>query len=117
MLDFLKKLLNPGMSTSGKFKLDFTDFIKLSRTGLFVGAGATITYILANIGGVDFDGPNTETGINAIMIMVFTMGFEAIQKYLASHQEEKLAVVAELKKDLKEDSAKFAEEIKELKTK
>lgn len=117
MFDFFKKFLNPGLSTSGKFKIDLTDVIKLTKTGMFVGASAGIAYVIANMAGVDFDGQDNDSGINGIMIVIFTVGFEALQKYLTSFKEEKKVILDELEKDLKEDPVKFSEEIKELKSK
>lgn len=88
VLDKLKSLFT-GKSTSPGLKLDLTDFKKLLRTGVFVGGAAGVTYILANIGAVDFDGKDSETGINAIIVTVLTIVFEGVARFFRDNTEEK----------------------------
>lgn len=89
MLDKLKSILNAGKSTSGQFKLDLTDFKKLCRTGLFVGASASLVYIMGNLHLVDFDGKDQDTGVNLILVSILTFVLDGVNRYVKNNTEEK----------------------------
>lgn len=89
MLDKLKSILNSGTSTSPQFKLDLTDFKKVCRTGLFVGASAGVVYIMSNLNVIDFDGKDQDTGINLIIVTILSFVLDGVNRYIKSNTEEK----------------------------
>lgn len=71
----LKKILDliKSQSTSGAWKLNLVDFVKTCRVGLFVGAGATITYVIEHAGDYDLGSmePLVIMGLTALAELVF----------------------------------------------
>lgn len=89
MLDKFKSIFNSGKSTSPQFKLDLTDLKKVCRTGLFVGASATLVYIIGNLHLVDFDGKDQDTGVNLIIVSVLTFVLDAVNRYVKNNTDDK----------------------------
>lgn len=88
MKGVFSRLLNPGKSCSGKFRLDFTDFLKLCRTGGMVGVSAALVYIMTNVGGVDFDGKENDTGVNVLIMAAITFTLDMINRCLKCNIEK-----------------------------
>lgn len=81
-------LLNPGQSTSGKYQFNYVDLLKACRTSAIVGGSAFLVALMSNITSVDFDGPDADTGTNAIVLMVLTFFLDGLNRYWKGNKEE-----------------------------
>lgn len=81
-------ILNPGASTSGKYQFNTTDFLKACRTSAIVGGSAFLVALMGNLASVDFDGPDTDTGTNAIVLMVLSFILDGINRWLKGNKKE-----------------------------
>ena len=82
MNKFIQIILGQVKNTSGAFKLNYVDFLKLVRNGLIYGAGTALTFISQNLSGVDF-------GVyTPVVVMVISVVIDALRKCLVDNTTE-----------------------------
>lgn len=85
MFDIIKGVFGLGKTTNSEspsISVDKVDVIKSLRTAIFVGAAGMITYLLSNVGHIDF-GQYT-----AVVVPALTFVLELAHRYLKDNSGE-----------------------------